>query len=202
MTHLCRRPQTRDQYIAKPLPYAISSVTAAMPHTMPSMVSRLRVYVAAQRGPGFRIISVSMLETSSTEARGSPDGRANLTSGFPLATNRSFKLLTRPPHSAAPRWDRSLRSARRIHRRDDCHRAQQSTGESPIARWRQPGEKLRHGHQIQQGAKAESDPMPSPPLTSTMRIVSTKNCIMMVRAGRRQPCARQSRVCARAPRPA
>ena len=43
--------------LRKLLPYAIRSVTVAMPHTMPSMVSRLRVTLRFSATQASRMIS-------------------------------------------------------------------------------------------------------------------------------------------------
>src|SRR5450631_4756413 len=120
------KPLTR---ISRKLPpYAISRVTVAIPHTMPSMVSALRVWLRRSAlQASFRICSIMPMLAACLVAQGFDgiDGGG---------------------------------AARRIQGGQDGDAPEDRQGHRPrLPCWQQPGEEVRHRQQVDQRTEAESD---------------------------------------------
>ena len=147
----CRTRRSRAPATArKPLPYAISTVTATMPQTMPSIVSTLRVRLRRERVPG---LDQHLLAARTAQPPAScrerldriDGGRARLAPGRAPTAARSCRAARRPGSPTT----RSAAGRRRTAASGAGSRAR-------TARTRTPA--------------------PAPPLRNTTIIVSTKNC--------------------------
>ena len=153
----CRKRRSRGTSTPrKPLPYAMSSVTATMPHTMPSMVRKLRVAVAPQRVPG-------LAERS----------RATWSSASRLVAQGLDRIDRRG-------------AARRIERGEERDDAQQHEGQAARTARSAAGQRrtAASASRLTSGAQAVARRRPSPPLRKTTNRVSTKNWRRIERAGR------------------